>query len=142
VGKVLCYLPKVKDEDPELLEQDVKHEANSNQHRTDGEQDSGAGRLSQGVLFVSPSHLSLILLRVYHTMYEIGTMFSLQKMSYITLLCKEMSYITLLCKEMSYITLLCKDEKHPELPKKYRPISLLNVDYDWGLFHTCRNCLA
>ena len=132
MGKVLCYLPKVKDEDPELLEQDVKHEASSNQHRTDGEQDSGAGRLSQGVLFVSPSHLSLILLRVYHTMYEIGTMFSLQKMS----------YITLLCKEMSYITLLCKDEKHPELPKKYRPISLLNVDYDWGLCHTCRNCLA
>ena len=47
VGKVLCYLPKVKDEDPELLEQDVKHEESSNQHRTDGEQVSGTGRLSQ-----------------------------------------------------------------------------------------------
>jgi len=50
-----------------------------------------------------------VLVTVYNDIYEEGFLSSSQR--------------------LSYITLLCKDRDHPTLLKNYRPISLLNVDY-------------
>ena len=32
-------------------------------------------------------------------------------------------------QKLSYITLICKDKSHSDNMKNYRPISLLNIDY-------------
>jgi len=53
--------------------------------------------------------ISDVLVKVYNDVYEEGLLSSSQR--------------------LSYITLLCKDRNHSTLMKNYRPISLLNVDY-------------
>ena len=110
VDEFLCNLPKVKDEEAELLGDDVMQvEIETSIGQMENNKSPGPDGLPKEFYACFLSQLCPILLRVYHTMYELGNMSDSQK--------------------MSYITLLCKDEKHPEQPKNYRPISLLNVDY-------------
>ena len=110
VEEFLCDLPKVKVDDAELLGEKVsQEEIETSMGQMENNKSPGPDGLPKEFYACFLSQLSPILLRVYDAMYELGTLSDSQK--------------------MSYITLLCKDEKHPELPKNYRPISLLNVDY-------------
>lgn len=80
VDEFLCNLPKVKDEEAELLGDDVmQEEIETSVGQMENNKSPGPDGLPKEFYACFLSQLCPILLRVYHTMYELGNMSDSQK---------------------------------------------------------------
>ena len=103
-------LPRLDPADAESLGRDVRlEEIETSIGQMENNKSPGPDGLPKEFYATVSSFLSPILRSVYAAIFEQGRLTDTQK--------------------MSYITLLCKDDNHAENMKNYRPISLLNVDY-------------
>lgn len=103
-------VPSITEEDSKMLGAEINREE-IKKALTDmyANKSPGSDGLSKEFYFAFFDQLSPILTKMFQIIHTTGCLGTSQK--------------------LSYISLLCKDDDHPELLSNYRPISLLNVDY-------------
>ena len=109
MNTLLSDLPSINDSDKELLGNKISQdEILSSLKCFQNGKSPGCDGLTKEFYLSFIDILLPVLCELYNNIFESGQLSHSQK--------------------MSYITLLCKDSSHPEFMNNYRPISLLNVD--------------
>ena len=110
IDDLLTNLPVIDDDDKQFLNKDITtDEIISSLESFQSNKSPGSDGLSKEFYLTFIDSFLPLFTRLFKAIFTSGTLSETQK--------------------LSYISLLCKNESDPKLMSSYRPISLLNVDY-------------